>query len=206
VNTEATLLEARALEITRGTRLLLADLSFSLGTGQLGIVTGPNGAGKSSLLRVLAGLSPPSAGQVLWRHLSVGGLSPDQRQEIAYQGHLDGLKRALTVRENLEFCRRLWRGRAALNPVLEELQLSALGEQPVRALSAGQRRRVALAMLRMREARIWILDEPATNLDEPGRALVSRWIAAHLGRGGLAVIATHQPGDLLAPGTLLIEL
>ena len=188
------------LSITRGESPLIAGLDFELAAGELAVVTGRNGSGKTSLLRVLAGGARPSAGHVLWDPPA------DRSHAIAYQGHLDGLKKPLTTLENLEFYRRLWGSPVRLGPLLEELRLTASAHLPVRSLSAGQRRRIGLAMLRLRDACLWVLDEPGTNLDREGRELVAGWLAAHLRNGGLAVVATHAPHELPSGGSLLIEL
>lgn len=200
------LLASDRLEIRRGRRALIDDLSFELGAGGMALIVGPNGAGKTSLLRVLAGLTPATGGQVTWRDTSVHRLMPEQRAEITYRGHLDGLKKDLSVQENLDFYRTLAAERTELDGLLDSLRLADVADRPVRFLSAGQRRRAALATLKVRNAKLWLLDEPMTNLDREGRGLVAQWIGAHLGAGGLAIVATHQPDELVALGTLMVEL
>lgn len=190
----------------RGGRCLFEALSFELAPGQLGLVTGPNGSGKTTLLRAAAGLTPPTHGRISWCSSDVQSLAPEQRGEIAYRGHLDGLKKDLSVTENLAFHKALWRGAADAGPLLETLQLGHAGGLHARHLSAGQRRRAALAALRVSGARLWILDEPATSLDRQGRGVLTGWIREHLVAGGTALVATHQPEQLVAPGVLLIEL
>ncbi len=200
------MLSVEALEVWRGANCLFEGLEFELGTGQAAVLVGPNGAGKTTLLRILAGLAPPTEGRVRWDGTDVRALAPERRAEIAYRGHFDGLKKDLTVYENLAFHRRMYAGTGPIEPVLAALQLEAKRDTPVRRLSAGQRRRTALATLRLSGARLWILDEPTTNLDAEGRGLVTDWIAAHVAEGGSAVVATHQTSGLLEPGALLIEL
>jgi heme exporter protein A len=170
------------------------------------LVVGPNGAGKTTLLRVLAGLAPPSSGWARWRRFDVTRIPPERRHEVVYQGHSDGLKKHLTAEENLWFYRTLWDCDTPLAPLVQELELEQVMRLPLRHLSAGQRRRVSLCTLKLRAAKLWILDEPMTNLDKKGRRVAIRWIREHLGAGGLAAVATHSPGDLMQPGTLLIEL
>jgi heme exporter protein A len=171
----------------------------------LALLVGPNGAGKTSLLRVLAGLASPTSGRVSWQGTSVDALPPELRGAIAYRGHLDGLKKDLTVAENLHFYAAIWGGTAQLS-LLSELKLEAQAHTRARYLSAGQRRRAALVTLRVAASRLWILDEPMTNLDTEGRATVVRWTAQHLESGGCAIVATHQPQEFERPGALVIEL
>ena len=199
-------LRARDLAIWRGERCLFESLDFELAARQLAVVVGANGSGKTTLLRTLAGLATPTTGTVTWDAVPLRSLPADRRAEIAYRGHLDGLKQDLTVGENLEFHRRLWSSEADIAPLLGELKLEHAAGARVRHLSAGQRRRAALATLKLSAAKLWILDEPMTNLDDAGRSLVVSWTRRHLADGGMAVVATHQPDDFVGPGTLLIEL
>jgi heme exporter protein A len=199
-------LQVQGLEIWRGERCLIADLHFRAIRGQLVLITGPNGAGKTTLLRVLAGLSPPTAGHVGWDGADMHRLPAESRRNVAYHGHLEALKKHLTVMENLTLYRELWASACDLGALLEEVGMQHAAKQQIRHLSAGQRRRVALATLRVRGAPLWILDEPTTNLDEQGRRLASRWVGSHLEAGGVAVVATHQPDDLARPGALVVEL
>ena len=185
---------------------MFEGLDFELSAGQLALVVGPNGAGKTTLLRVLAGLAPPTNGTVTWHDTPVDGLKGERRAEIAYRGHLDGLKKDLTVTENLRFSAALFHGGATLEPLLAELELVRAASTRARYLSAGQRRRAALAALKLGSAKLWLLDEPMTNLDKAGRSLVVAWTRAHLEGGGSAVVATHQPDELAAHGAIVIEL
>jgi heme exporter protein A len=204
--TEGGVLQGRDLAVWRGDRCLFERLSFDLCSGQLGLLVGPNGSGKTTLLRVLAGLAPPTAGVAEWNGTAIGELAPEQRGDLAYRGHLEALKRDLTVRENLKFYTSLFRVPEPLEPVLAELQLQAAGDTRVRYLSAGQKRRAALASLKLSGASLWLLDEPTTNLDRDGRTLLRDWTRRHIAAGGLAVIATHQPDELADRGALVIEL
>jgi len=199
-------LDARELAIFRGEHCLFEGLDFNVRPGQVALVVGPNGAGKTTLLRVLAGLAPPTHGIVRWGGADVRSLPVHLRGEIAYRGHADGLKRELTVRENLDFCRRIWNAGASVDAIAAELRLDTRLDVHGRNLSAGQRRRVGLGCLKLGGARLWILDEPTTHLDAAGRDLVIDWITRHADAGGCAVVATHQPDELSRPGTLVIEL
>jgi heme exporter protein A len=202
----ARLLERRDLDLTRGDRRLVAGLSLDLDVGQLALVTGANGSGKTTLLRTLAGLAPPAAGRVLFQSRPVASLGVEERARIQYLGHLDGLKKDLTIRENIQCINEIRSNHNSIHKVLAEVGLEPYADRPVRQLSAGQKRRAALAALRLGAARLWILDEPLTNLDSEGRALVTRWIDEHLAAAGSAVVATHLAAGLERPGALLVEL
>jgi heme exporter protein A len=199
-------LELADIELSRGERVLISGLSFSLGAGQLALVMGPNGSGKTTLLRTIAGLAPPSRGEIRIGGRRVGTLEPEERALIAYQAHHEGLKKDLTVEENILFISRLRGLPETYSEVIAELGLAALARRRVRHLSAGQKRRVVLAILKLSRARLWLLDEPLTNLDRDGQALVARWLDAHLAGQGMAVIATHLAGELERPGSLLVEI
>jgi heme exporter protein A len=203
---DGVLLRGRELAVWRGERCLFEQLQFDLAPGQLALLVGANGSGKTTLLRVLAGLAHPTRGRVTWKDIEVTALSPEDRADVAYRGHLEALKRDLTVAENLQFHATLWRRAPAFERLLEELKLNKAAHMRARYLSAGQSRRVALAMLELSGAKLWLLDEPTTNLDSEGRALLVDWTRRHLAAGGLAVVATHQPDDFAMSGALVIEL
>lgn len=205
--TDQVLLRGQELAVWRGGHCLFERLHFELGAEQpLALLVGPNGSGKTTLLRVLAGLALPTSGEVTWKGVAVSELSGDDRGDVAYRGHLEALKRDLTVAENLAFHSALWGRPTRLDGILAELKLNKAAHMRARYLSAGQRRRVALAMLRLSGAKLWLLDEPTTNLDSEGRALLVDWTRRHIADGGLAVIATHQPEEFASRGALMIEL
>jgi heme exporter protein A len=195
-------LEARDLACVRGGRSVFSSLSFRLEPGRLLAVTGPNGAGKSSLLRLLAGLLRPAAGRIRFE----GG---DEETSVAhYLGHADALKPALTLRETLRFWGAIYRqqGRVALDDDIDEAaETAGIGhalDLPVSVLSAGQRRRAALARLLLAPRPLWLLDEPTSSLDSDGETLLGRLMEHHIARGGLIVAATHQAMPLAAHATL----
>ena len=192
-------LTAAGLAVWRGGRPVFADLSFTLGAGELLAVTGANGAGKSTLLRLIAGLLMPAAGTVVLEGDDDAGIGTHSH----YLGHLDALKPSLTVRQNLDFWRRLWGG-GDTDAALAAVGLEPLGDLHAAVLSAGQRRRVALARLLVARRPLWLLDEPATALDAAAEAGLGRLIADHLSGGGMAIAATHR--DLPLKPTAVLRL
>ena len=190
-------LRIEELACRRGERVLFEGLSFAAGAGDVVVVTGPNGAGKTSLIRLIAGLSPPQAGVIVFEG------APSARESMHLVGHLDAVKGALTVAENLAFCCALLGGTAG-QAALEALGLAALAGLPARVLSAGQKRRLALARLVAAERPLWLLDEPTANLDMDGQARLAAIVAAHRAKGGIVVAATHVALGL--PGAREIAL
>ncbi len=193
-------LTAQNLSLERGGRLLLSSVSFALEAGEALVLTGPNGAGKSSLLRAIAGFLPISCGKVGWEGLRDGETAEER---LHFLGHADALKGALTARENLEFWAGLLGGaQGGAVAALAQLGLAHVADLPVRALSAGQKRRVALARLLVAQRPVWLLDEPTTALDIAAQVRFADVVRAHLGGGGLVVAATHVALGLDAPRIL----
>ncbi len=188
------MLRAEALECVRDDRSLFSALSFSVAPGQLLAVEGRNGSGKTSLLRILCGIRLADAGEVYWESAPIAALGPGYHLHVAYLGHSDGLKLDLSPRENLAFAAALGRARPGgdIDAVLDQVGLYALEDVPTRVLSAGQKRRLALARLLVTEAGLWVLDEPLSSLDRDGIGLFESLLGAHLARGGLAVMTTHH--------------
>lgn len=182
-------LSGEGLAATRGGRTVFEDVGFALAPGEMLVVTGPNGSGKSTLLRLVAGLLRPSAGALRAEPAPEAGLG----SAAHYFGHLDALKPALTVADNLGFWRRVYGGTGDLEAALDAVGLAHLIDLPAERLSAGQKRRVALARLLVSERPLWLLDEPATALDAAAEAMLGRLIAAHLHGGGLVMAAIHRP-------------
>jgi heme exporter protein A len=178
------------LACRRGERLVFAGLDFALAPGGALALTGPNGSGKSSLLRLLAGLTPPEAGTLAWDGAPVRDDPAAHRARLHFIGHHDAVKPALTVTETVTFWAGM-RGGSAVAPALEHFGLAALADWPCRLLSAGQRRRLALARLVASPAALWLLDEPLTGLDSDATADLAAAIATHRAQGGLVVFSTH---------------
>jgi heme exporter protein A len=173
-------IRAEGLACARGGRVVVQAIGFALPPGRALAVLGPNGAGKSTLLRTLAGLSPPAAG-------TLTGLPA-----LAFLGHADGLKPGLTVRESVAFIAALG-GSTATEEAIGAYALDELADLPVRMLSAGQRRRTALASVLAANAPLWLLDEPTTALDERAIARFGVVATRHLAFGGMIIAATHAP-------------
>jgi heme exporter protein A len=182
---------ARNLTCIRGDRLVFSDLSFALEPGRALLLHGPNGTGKSSLLRLLAGLLPSAAGELLWANAPVRPAQEEHRARLHYVGHLDAVKPALTVRENLAFWAGMAGQAARVDAALAIFGLGHLADIPGRFLSAGQKRRLNLARLAAIPAPLWLLDEPSVSLDIEAVALLAGLIAAHGRQGGLVIAASH---------------
>ena len=190
------MLETHDLACIRGDRRLFRGLTLSVGRGRLLRVEGANGSGKTSLLRLLAGLGLPAAGEVRWQGRPIRRQREAYAQALLYLGHLGGLKEELTPTENL----RIEAGLSGLAMVDEDAIAASLAHWglarqarlPLRVLSAGQKRRAALARLSLSDAPLWILDEPFNALDVDAVAQLGRAIEAHLVRGGLAVVTSHM--------------
>ncbi len=190
-------LEVAGLSCRRGGRPVFEGLSFELAGGELLALIGRNGSGKTTLLRALALLVAPDAGQVRWQGEDVTRDREEWRRQIAWLGHLDGLKADLGVQENLSIAAKL-RGEPPdrVDEALASFDLASLARREVRTLSAGQRRRVALARVASTHAPLWLLDEPLNALDAPSQAALRAVLTRHLAAGGLVVAATHAPIDV----------
>jgi heme exporter protein A len=183
------ILQGEGLAAFRAERLVLRDVSFAVDRGGCLLLLGPNGAGKSTLLRLIAGLKRADAGVLLWDGRDVAQDPVAHAGRVAYLGHLDAIKPALTAAENLRLAARL----SGADPAeaLAALDLAPLAELPARMLSAGQRRRLALARLVLSRAPLWLLDEPTLGLDAASVARLGTLLAAHRAAGGVVVAATH---------------
>ncbi len=204
-----TLFEGRDLTCVRGERHVFAGLGFAVPQGGALVLHGPNGSGKSSLLRLMAGLLKPAQGSLAWDDRPVSDDPEGYRARLQDLGHLDAVKPVLSAAENLTF----WAsahgggqggGQGGVAAALEGIGLTGLAEVPARVLSAGQRRRLALARLFLAPADLWLLDEPTVGLDEDSIGRLLTGLAAHRRDGGRVVVATHTAIDL--PGAERLDL
>ncbi|WP_037036261.1 cytochrome c biogenesis heme-transporting ATPase CcmA [Rahnella sp. WP5] len=191
--------EALDLSCVRDERTLFSGLSFTIEPGEMVQIEGRNGAGKTSLLRILAGLSSPDAGEVRWQGVSTRRQRDIFHQQLLYLGHQPGVKSVLTAFENLAFYLSvngpMVRGNAsaeAIYQALENVGLLGYEDVTVAQMSAGQQRRVALARLWLSDAPLWILDEPLTAIDKQGVATLIALFEQHAQRGGMVLLTTHQ--------------
>ncbi len=194
------MLQAAGLAAMRGERLVFAQVGFTVPQGGALLLEGPNGSGKSTLLRVLAGLGRAEVGTLTWNGEDVLADRAAHAARVAYLGHQDAVKPGLGVAENLAF----WGGRTAVADALERMGLHRLADLPARMLSAGQRRRLALARLALSEAKLWLLDEPTLGLDAVSVTGLGALLAGHRAAGGVVVAATHLPLPL--PGADALRL
>ena len=203
------ILKADRLCVYRNEIPIFTDVSFTLDAGGALLLTGHNGAGKSTLLRVLAGLRRPNFGHLFWQGQSIAPLTSTHAHRVAYLGHQDALKPSLSVRENLalfvhpehsvEYKKLDHSGYVTdsktntLEAALTAMNILSLADKPARHLSAGQKRRVALARVLLSQAPLWLLDEPSLGLDTTAIELLGIVIAQHRAQGGLVIAATHTP-------------
>lgn len=182
------------LTCIRGGRQVFEGLSFALESGDALILRGPNGSGKSSLLRLMAGLGAPAAGEIAWHDIAVGDDRLLHGERIHYLGHRNAVKPALTVRENLTVWAKLRHGdAAAVDDALAAFDLLRLAELPARLLSSGETRRLALARLVATEAPLWLLDEPTVGLDQASVERLAGLLSGHRRQGGMVVLSIHGP-------------
>lgn len=205
----AFMLKVSNLSCSRGGRTLFTDLEFTVSAGGWVFLKGSNGAGKTTLLRTLCGLSPAETGELRWNDTPVRQLGGDFRREVFYLGHANALQEALSVQENLAFYAAMAgqsADAAATGDALARLGVRACQWRLVRHLSQGQKRRVALSRLLQTSAPLWILDEPFVALDAQAVQALSDIIAAHLKRGGMAILTSHQAVDIGHVQPQVVEL
>jgi heme exporter protein A len=196
-------LEARELSCIRDERTLFNDLSFTLMSGQVLLIEGANGAGKTSLLRILTGFRKPDVGDLFWNDEAIDD-TQEFYQDTAYIGHNNGLKDTLTAEENLHYAQALAITTLTIDDALEQVGLNGYQDTLVRFMSAGQRRRLALARLLCTHKPLWILDEPFTSLDRASIKLFEKFIETHVHQGGLVIMTSHH--DTSIPHTLLQKI
>ena len=180
-------IRVEALALSRGQRILFENLSFAAASGDYVELLGSNGSGKTSLLRALAGLLRPRRGEIVIEGADEPSLA------LHYVGHANGLKRETSVREHLRYWAGLFGGAPSEDFVSQMLGLGRVMALPVRALSQGQARRLALARLIVTPRPIWLLDEPGAALDDAGKSVLNELIASHRASGGIVVAAVHEP-------------
>jgi len=194
----STRLQAQDLECIRDFRTLFVGLNFQLQNGEAIQVEGPNGAGKTTLLRILCGLRSPDEGRILWNGQDISKDRTEFQAAMAYVGHAHGIKGDLTPLENLRYWSSIHpvRHDPGITDVLQTVGLGAYEHVLSRRLSAGQRRRVALARLLITDATLWVLDEPFTAIDSEGVTMIEGFISRHIEQGGMAILTSHQPVSL----------
>jgi heme exporter protein A len=190
-------LVAENLNVIRGARTVIADVSFIVASGESLLLTGPNGSGKTTLIRTITGFLKPESGSI---RLEGGDSELDLGQQCHYVGHLNGTKSSLTAAANLAFWAEYLGGRdpnlstrEQVSAALERFGLAALADIPAGFLSAGQRRRLGLSRLLLAKRPVWLLDEPTVSLDAASTALLAEVATAHVEGGGILVAATHLP-------------
>jgi heme exporter protein A len=202
-------IEAINLGCVRGDRRLFTNLNFSAGSGEIIEVRGPNGSGKTSLLRILCGLAPPAEGEIRWNGTNIRSLGEEYFGAIEYLAHQNGVKDELSALENLRISSGVagnTLSKRETQTILERVGLKSYQHLPARLLSAGQRRRLALARLLSSNAALWFLDEVLTSLDDDAVRMSRAFINDHLKNGGIAIIATHQDLDIATGSQKRIEL
>ena len=200
-------LRANALTCVRGERTLFTGLDFEVFAGQWLHVRGENGIGKTSLLRLLSGLTKPAAGEIFWNEQLISADPSEYHRNLLFLGHRDSLKEDLTALENLSIATALDGITVSEEEILLALHrfgLRGREDLPVNCLSAGQKRRVLLARLLLRQAKLWILDEPFNALDVRAVEMLSELILEHIASGGMAIMTSHQ--EIPMPNGRVVQL
>jgi heme exporter protein A len=197
-------LTAENLTCLRGGRLVFRDVSLRVEAGQVLSLEGANGSGKTSLLRMIAGFLAPASGKITLKTNGVQiGDSEERGKFVGWIGHADAAKPQLSPRETLRFFGDVYGARGDVDGALEEVGLVRARDLPTQYLSAGQKKRLALARLKLCGRPLWLLDEPLAALDADGKILAAKFIRDHCASGGIALAATHEPLDLTV-GRLLL--
>ena len=201
------LLRANALTCVRGERTLFKGLDLQVSAGEWLHLRGENGIGKTSLLRLLAGLTKPAVGEIFWNDQSISADATEYHRNLLFLGHRDSLKEDLTALENLSIATALDGVAISEEEILLALHrfgLRGREDLPVNCLSAGQKRRVLLARLLLRQAKLWILDEPFNALDVRAVEMLSELILEHITSGGMAIMTSHQ--EIPIPNGRVVQL
>jgi heme exporter protein A len=190
-------LTAQNLSCIRGDRLLFKDLQIALNAGEMLQIFGANGSGKTTLLRILCGLLRPDVGSITWQGQCIYQYATEFKSALLYIGHTSGIKLDLSPMENLRFASTLCLQTPRISPemALQKVGLQGFEDEPVRTLSAGQRRRAALARLLTTHAKLWIMDELFTSLDARSTQIMQQIIDRHLRDGGTAILTSHTVLD-----------
>lgn len=200
------MLAANALTAERGGQQLFSDISFQLKSGDLLHVSGSNGSGKTTLLRMLCGLTLPVAGDITWQQQNIDHNRDAFNADLLYIGHCHGLYSDLNAFENLQHSCQQNLNRAMIFAALEDIGLGKHLHKPLRFLSQGQQRRVALARLLLESRALWVLDEPLAALDTNAVEWFSQRLTKHLDKGGIAVVTTHQAASFISHVSITVEL
>ncbi len=199
------LLEVKNLSCIRDDRVLFEGLSFSLKNSQVLLLEGKNGSGKTSLLRIICGFREQDAGEIHWCDSAVK--DSEYYAEMAYVGHLDGIKKELTVIENLKMSLALSQtGRYSIVQALAKVNLASYDYALVQSLSAGQKRRLSLARLLITKKSLWVLDEPFTSIDKEGIKLIESLMHEHIVNGGMIILTSHHDLNLAEADVQKINL
>ena len=204
---DAVLLQIKNLACIRDDRVLFEHLNLSLAAGQMLLVEGRNGSGKTSLLRILTGLKMADEGEILWMGKSIERMAAEYYEQVGYVGHHDGVKRELTCLENLRLVQAMGKPTEIdLDDALEQVNLYRYGDTLMGSLSAGQKRRLALARLIVNESVLWILDEPFTSLDKSSMAKFQAMFEKHLSEQGVIVMTSHHDIEMLNADVQRLDL
>ena len=194
-------LQINFLELYRNDDRIFSEISFDLSEGQHLLISGANGTGKTSLLRVICGLTIPTGGTILWNQLATNNIDCRYYEHLAYLGHKNALIPELTARENLEYT---FEGNQSMNrtsSVLEAFDLNNYLDQYAEKLSNGRIRKIALSRILLSEKTLWILDEPAANLDTSGTQFLLTEMQAHLDQGGMLITTSNLNDQTLKPSS-----
>ena len=191
-------IEVKQLESIRRDNILFQDINFQLNDGELLQIDGVNGSGKSTMLRICAGLTQASEGNVYWNEKSINECRYQYQQVMTYIGHTNGVKDALTAKENLNVIHALSgrEDRLDHNLILKQIGLPDMEDVLLGKMSAGQKRRIGLTRLIINASKLWLLDEPFTSLDVIGKGIIEKLIVNHCQNGGMVIFATHQAMEI----------